>query len=245
LTGTTPVWVAVDPGARFVYVVNGGSNDISGFAINSSTGALTGFSSTFPVTATPLRATVDPSGRFLYVALGTGGTEIFKINSDGTLAVVRTVPAAPCAASNAVALDANTRFVFVADGSTGICNYAVNASSGDLTLITSTIIPAGTNPVAVATGANGKFLFAANNGSSNLSGFTINADGTLTAMSGSPFSVGSAPADVTVDPSGAFVYVANFSGNSISIFSINSSNSLSSVGTATAGTNPNSVVTTQ
>jgi len=64
-------------------------------------------------------------------------------------------------------------------------------------------------------------------------------------MSGSPFSVGSAPVDVTVDPSGTFVYVANFSGNSVSVFSINTSNSLSPVGTATAGTNPNSVVTTQ
>jgi 6-phosphogluconolactonase (cycloisomerase 2 family) len=242
-TGTTPVWVAVDPGGRFVYVVNGGSNDISGFAINTSTGALTAVSGpAIAVTATPLRATVDPSGRFLYVALGTGGTEIFKINSDGTLTVVRTVPAAPCAASDAVALDDSSRFVFVADGSTGICNYAVNASTGDLTLITLAVIPAGANPVAVATGGKGKFLFAANKGSSNLSGFLINVDGTLTAMP-SPFSVGSAPVDVTVDPSGVFVYVANSSG--ISVFSINSSNSLTSVGTATAGTNPSSVVTTQ
>jgi DNA-binding beta-propeller fold protein YncE len=64
-------------------------------------------------------------------------------------------------------------------------------------------------------------------------------------MSGSPFTVGTAPADVAVDPSGAFVYVANFGGSSLSVFSISSSNTLSSVGTATTGTSPNSVVVTQ
>lgn len=157
---------------------------------------------------------------------------------------MRVVPAAPCAASNDIAVDANTRYAFVADGATGVCNYAVNASTGDLTLISNAVIAAGSKPVAVASGAAGKFLFAANQGSNNVSGFAVGADGTLTAMSGSPFAAGTSPADVTVDPSGSFVYVANFSDNTVSIFKIGS-NTLSPGGTATAGTNPNSIVTTQ
>lgn len=242
-TGANPAWVAVDPAGRFVYVMNGGSNDISGYAITATSGALTAFSGTVPLVATPLRGTVDPGGHFLYVALGAAGTAVFKIATDGTLALTRTVAPTPCAAATDVAVDPNTKFAFIADGSTGVCNYAVNGSNGDLSLITSSVIAAGTNPVSVAVGANGKFLFAANQGSGNVSGFSINTDGTLTAMSGSPFAAGTQPQDVTVDPSGSFVYVANFGAHSISIFTISSS--LVSRGTATAGTNPNSVFTTK
>jgi 6-phosphogluconolactonase (cycloisomerase 2 family) len=96
----------------------------------------------------------------------------------------------------------------------------------------------------VASGGAGKFLFAANFGSNNVSGFLINSDGSLTAMSGSPFTAGSSPSDVTVDPSGSFVYVTNFGASAVSIFRI-SSNALTGAGSASTGTNPNSVVTTQ
>jgi len=247
--GTNPAWVAVDPGGRFVYVVNSGSNDVSGYTVNSS-GALTAFSARVTLGGTPIRASVDPGGRFLYVGLGATGTAAFKINqTDGTLTLTDTVSPAPCAASDDMALDPNSKFLFIADGASAVCAYAVNASTGDLTLIanpggSTNAFAAGANPVAVAVGANGKFLFTANRGSSNVSGFSINADGTLTAMSGSPFSSGSTPVDVTVDPSGSFVYTANFGGSTLSIFTISGS-TLKSSGTATAGTTPNSVVTTQ
>ncbi len=250
-TGTTPAWVAVDPGGRFVYVVNAGSQDISGYAVNTSTGALTAFSSTVKLAGTkPVRATVDPGGHFLYVALDTAGTSVYKIASDGTLSLTRTVAPTPCAASSDVALDPNSKFLYMADANSGVCAYAVNGSTGDLTFIPSsastTIFAAGTNPVSVAVGANGKFLFVANKGSNNLTGFSINSDGTLSAMSGSPFTTGASPVDVNVDPSGSFVYVTNFDAGTISIFTINSSGStLTGGSSATAGTNPNSVVTTK
>ena len=40
-TGTAPASLAVDPNGRFLYVVNNGSSDISVFAIDNATGALT------------------------------------------------------------------------------------------------------------------------------------------------------------------------------------------------------------
>jgi YVTN family beta-propeller protein len=134
--------------------------------------------------------------------------------------------------------------LFIADGTSAVCNYAVNASTGDLTLISSTPTSTGSKPVGIAVGGNGKFLFTANQGSNNVSGFTINADGSLTAMSGSPFTAGTTPVAVNVDPSGKFLYVANFDSSTISIFTISSS-TLGSPASVTAGTNPNSLVTTQ
>ncbi len=242
--GTSPAWVAVDPGGRFVYVVNGGSNDISLFSVNSSSGALSANGTNVSLPATPLRATIDPSGRFLYVSMSTAGTAVYLIGTDGKLtAGMRVVPATPCAASDDITVDANTRYAFVVDGVNTICAYAVNANTGDLIISNSPTTAAASKPVAVASGGAGKFLFAANNASSNMSGYVVNADGTLAVMSSSPFGAAMSPADVTVDPSGTFVYVANSGSNNVSIFKI-SSNTVSSVGTATAGTNPNSVVVT-
>ena len=47
-TGAHPFGVAVDPTGHFLYVVNKVDNSISGFALNSATGALTPMAG-FPV----------------------------------------------------------------------------------------------------------------------------------------------------------------------------------------------------
>jgi 6-phosphogluconolactonase (cycloisomerase 2 family) len=58
----------VEPTGRFAYVANQTSNNISGYAINTSNGALT------PIPGSPFAAgtgafevTVEPTGRFAYV----------------------------------------------------------------------------------------------------------------------------------------------------------------------------------
>ncbi|MGH9602483.1 MAG: hypothetical protein ACRD24_08855, partial [Terriglobales bacterium] len=60
--------------ARFVYAANSGSNNISGFVANTTTGALT------PATNSPYAAGTSPEsvgsdelGRFLYAANSGGG----------------------------------------------------------------------------------------------------------------------------------------------------------------------------
>lgn len=244
-TGASPSGIAVDPQARYVYVANNGSSDISSFTINSSTGALTPLANTTAAGGAPVNAIEDPTGHFVYVPLGAGGTGVFKINSDGSLASVDTVKPAPCAASYDVALDSNSRFAYTVDNSGSVCGYAVNASNGDLMLITTTAVPAGTKPVAVAVAGGNKYLFVANQGSNNVSAYAINSDGTLAAVSGSPFAAGNTPVALSVDPSSSFVYVANFNDSTVTLFKIGSNGALSSSGTAQAGLNPNAVVVTQ
>ena len=58
-TGLNPASVAVDPSWKFVYVANCGSNDISAYTINVTTGALT--AGTAVVAGTnPASVAVDP-----------------------------------------------------------------------------------------------------------------------------------------------------------------------------------------
>ena len=59
--------MAVHPSARFAYVANSTSDDVTTFAIDSTTGALTEVGTEVLAGTTPRSVTVDPSGRFAYV----------------------------------------------------------------------------------------------------------------------------------------------------------------------------------
>lgn len=244
-TGTSPAWVGLPADGKYLYVVNVGSHDVSAYSVNSSTGALTALTPTATLSSTPGRAAIAPSGRFLYVAMGTAGTQILSIGNTGSLMAGKTVPAAPCSDITAVVLDSNTNFVFAADSHSGVCNYAVNTSNGDLTPISMTLNPGGNKPVSITIDPAAKFLFTANNVSNDVTGFNVAADGTLTPMTGSPFAAGQAPSDVVVDPSGKYVYVTNAWAGTISLFSITSDKTLKSGGSATSGSNPQAIAVTQ
>ncbi|MGH9532925.1 MAG: lactonase family protein [Terriglobales bacterium] len=247
--GIAPFAIGVDPDGRFLYVGNNGSSNVSGFSITAATAALTPVpNATFATTANPLRLRVDPAGRFVYVATGATGTDIFPINSDGSLGTRITQGPTIGRESQDVVVEPLGQFAYVADGIDGVSAYAVNASSGALTLIQTTggadFFTVGTTPVALAASPNGDFLYVANFGSNNISGFRIGADGRLTAVTGSPFAAGTNPVSLSVDPSNSFLYVAN-QGGGISIFTIAATTgTLSSGGTATTGTTPVSVVAT-
>src|SRR5262249_8016287 len=89
--GTNPVSVTIDPSARFVYVGNGTSNNISMYTINTPTGALTSIGTV--ATGAGPSVTVDPSGRFAYSAnLRSNNISMFSINS-ATGVLTQTTPA--------------------------------------------------------------------------------------------------------------------------------------------------------
>jgi filamentous hemagglutinin family protein len=103
-SGNFPIHVDVDPTGKFVYVVNNSSNDISAYAINTGTGALTlipcvgsaGCSGNNYATGTlPYSFTIDPSGKFAYVPnQGSNDVTSYSINAEtGALVSIETVPA--------------------------------------------------------------------------------------------------------------------------------------------------------
>jgi len=88
-SGNTPFGMAIDPTGRFVYVANRNSHNVSAYAINPRTGALTAVPGQ-PFSAggnTPNSVTVDRTGRFAYTAnQGDNTISIFTIDrSTGTL----------------------------------------------------------------------------------------------------------------------------------------------------------------
>jgi Lactonase, 7-bladed beta-propeller len=73
--------VAAPLHAQFVYVANFNSNNVSGYTIDPSTGALTAIvGSPFPAGVPPHSVAVDPSGKFAYVANEGGNVSGYTID---------------------------------------------------------------------------------------------------------------------------------------------------------------------
>ena len=94
-TGATLAWdedssnvngfaVTVDGTGKTLYVTNVGSNNVSAYSIDSSTGATTGLDkSPFAAGTRPVFATLDPAGKFLYVCnQSSKNITKFQINPD-------------------------------------------------------------------------------------------------------------------------------------------------------------------
>jgi 6-phosphogluconolactonase len=63
--------VTVDPAGKVAYVTNFGSNDVSMYTIDATTGALT-FTGSIAAGTKPFSAALDPAGKFAYVVNSTG-----------------------------------------------------------------------------------------------------------------------------------------------------------------------------
>jgi DNA-binding beta-propeller fold protein YncE len=247
---TPPISVGIT--ANFAYSLEQGFpnqnlvGDVVPYAIlNGTLNPITG--TQVLVGLNPHTLKIDPSGKFLYVAGDASGTWIFSITQPGnilpgTLVKVGQVATTTNTLSEDVAIDPNTKFAYVANGSTGVETYSIDVN-GNLTRV-GNVVAAGTTPIRLAVTPNGKFLYVVNQSSNNISEYSISA-GALTSIG--TVGTGAGPNSIAIDPSSAFVYVTNFTDGTLSTYSINSTTGvLTGTGTLnTGGAGPSSVVVTQ
>jgi DNA-binding beta-propeller fold protein YncE len=186
---------------RFVYIANRGSNNLSAYTVDATTGGLAAIAgSPFATGYLPVAIAVDPTGTYAYVANQADATiSAFAIDrSSGALNAISGSPFPTGSAPSSVAIDPSSSFVYVTGG---------NAVTVD---------PLDSN------------VYVGNQGDDTVSEFTINSSngvltGALTAVSGSPYTTGSGPNSVAVDPLDKFVHVANSSSGTVSAFTITES----------------------
>jgi 6-phosphogluconolactonase (cycloisomerase 2 family) len=200
--------------AQFAYVANFNSNNVSGYTIDPSTGALTAIAgSPFAAGSFPRWVAVDPSGKFAYVVNeGDKNVSGYTIDpSTGALTAIAGSPFTTGGDPRSMAVDPSGKFAYVADFTGNVLGYTINPSTGALTAIAGSPFTggqAGLNSVAVD--PSGRFAYVVNEDVNNVLGYTINpSTGALTAIAGSPFAAGIGAISVAVDPSGMFAYVAN------------------------------------
>jgi 6-phosphogluconolactonase (cycloisomerase 2 family) len=232
-TGTNPMDIALrgpvgngDFGA--IYVLNRGSNSISGFRVTDTAGHLAELpGSPFATQTNPQALVVTSFGtsstnitNFVYVANGTLGTiSGFKINADGSLTELAGSPFAAGTNISALAPRFGGGFLLASDtGANKVLGFKFQ-DTGALTAFTGTGIAAGTQPGRIVFGFN-DFVYVVNQGSNNVSGYKFDfATTSLTAIAGSPFSAGSNPVTLGFTRSSQ-LYVANQGSSDVSAFTM-------------------------
>ena len=165
--GVGPYSVAVDPSGKFAYVANSDSDNVSGYTINPTTGALTAMAGPpFPAGDEPRSVAVDPSGKFAYVA-NFRDKNVSGYQIDPTTGALKEIPDDPLTeipdgspfpargvGPNSVAVDPSGKFAYVANseksdsGKYSVSGYMINPTTGALTHIGS--VEAGKAPLSVA-----------------------------------------------------------------------------------------------
>jgi 6-phosphogluconolactonase (cycloisomerase 2 family) len=233
--GTQPVSVTEHRG--LVYVLNAGSDSISGFVLSrhgrlqplaGSTRSLSGAGTG------PAQISFSPDGDVLVVTeKSTNKIVTFAVDRQGRPGQ-----------ANVQDSNGQTPFgfafgkrdqVFVSEAFGGAENASATSSyevgrNGVLTTISRSV---GTNQTAncwVIVTPNGRFAYVTNTGSGSISGYSIGFDGTLelldadgrTAVTGD----GSAPIDLALTDNGRFLYSLNSGANTIGAFRVRADGSL-------------------
>jgi 6-phosphogluconolactonase len=178
--------------------------------ISGATGAITLGAETPQVQdTTPTGIALLPSKKFLYAVNSFANTiSIFKVASDGTLALSGTPTPAGGSSPNAAVIDPSGKYLLVTNnlGNT-VSVFSVDAGTGALAQVGSPV-PANQNPAEILITPSGKFVYVTNPGIGMVTAFTFST-GVLTQLPSSPVPSGAGAFGLAVDGSERFLYVAN------------------------------------
>jgi 6-phosphogluconolactonase len=230
---------------RFAYVVNRGSNNVSAYSVEASTGALTAIAgSPFAVGTLPVAIAVDQTGHFAYVANQTDSTlSAFAIDrSSGALTPVSGSPFATGTSPTSVAIDPSSSLIYVTNGSANtLSGYVITVGSGALTAVSGSPFPTGASPSSVVVPPGESVVFVANQSDGTVSVFGFLGEGGLTPNTVPPLASGTGPDSLAIDVSD-HLYVVNTTSDTLSAFGeIFTNEPNASTGSYATGTKPSSV----
>jgi YVTN family beta-propeller protein len=193
--------------------------------ISGATGAITLGAETPQVQdTTPTGIALVPSKKFLYAVNSFANTiSIFKVASDGTLALSGTPTPAGGSSPNAAVIDPSGKYLLVTNNlSNTVSVFSIDAGTGALSQVGSPV-PANFHPAEILITPSGKFVYVTNPDIGMVTAFTFST-GVLTQLPSSPVSSGAGAFGLAVDGSERFLYVANPSASNPTPFSSTTGN---------------------
>lgn len=215
--------------AKFLYSSNFGGNQVLGYLVDASTGALTPTTQgSAPTHTGPTRVAADSTGSHLYVINQTSkDLSAYSISrSDGSLAAVPGSPFALGQTPTNVAVAPAGNFVYVSTltsvstPTSFVYAFAVQ-SNGSLTAVPGSPFATVNWAQALTVDPQGKFLYVSSSpetsttSTSQIDAFAISSDGALTPAPGAPFTEPNSPYcangawDMAIHPSGNFLLLPN------------------------------------
>jgi sugar lactone lactonase YvrE len=228
---------------NFLYAGNSGSNNVSAFSVNPTTGVLTPVpDSPFATGGSadslgiPLATTPDDSFLIAANALSLNIT-VYSIAANGALSPVpgSPFPAGPGGFPDGIKVTADGKFLAVArpNAPNVVSMFSISATGG-LTPVPGSPFPAGGTGVATGVdcncNSNHLFVGEANPGSTIVSVQAIALNGALSPIPGSPFiGPGSNSNVVLLSPDDSKLFVSNQNSNTVTAFSVAASGALTLV----------------
>ena len=213
-----------------LFVTTQGDSLISGFAIDLSSGKLSGNGAGVATGSIPSAMILAPSGSAMFVTNSAANSiSAYTVKSDGTLTAASGTQATGTTPVG-MAMDAAGHFLFVANQGqqSDPTSGTISVFSVQDTTLTSVpgspfptavpLSPSGTGPAALAVTPDGKFLYVANQFDNTVTEFSVDASGVLTRHPAIP--VGTAPSAAAITPDGGFLYVANSGSSNVSAFAV-------------------------
>jgi 6-phosphogluconolactonase len=219
--------MAISPDGQWLIALDGTTQVLDVFQINTVTGALT--SSTMTPTAayaikfgvwSPTTVRMSPNGLWIFAALGTGGDAVFSFNTSTGSAVLSTMLNAPTTTTSdfGLTVDPKSAYLYIARSGTqgGVAVYSIG-SNGVLVPVNGSPFAAGTGTYDVVLDSTGTYVYAANRSDGTISGYTI-VPGTTTAglkltpLSGSPYASGGGVQSLGFDTTGKYLLAAAIAG---------------------------------
>jgi 6-phosphogluconolactonase (cycloisomerase 2 family) len=216
---------------RFAYAADFGTNEISAFSIDASSGSLLPINfngGTNQIYTSARDVLVSHDGGFLYASsYYNNAIRILSLAGNGAPAPDTGVsPNTPGHNDGTgpyfMALDWSGTHLYCPNrDSNTISSFSVNPD-GTLSILGANDVPAGNTPLEVVVHPSGQFVYAVNQISGDVSGYSVNADGTLAPLGNSPYALnpGSQPWGVAMDPAGSFLYVSDTAKNAIVVMAI-------------------------
>lgn len=223
------VSLAVSPDGNWLIALDGQSQQLDIFQINTSSGGLTSVvANQVPKYSIqsgvwqPTSVRLSPNGNFIFAALGTAGDVVFTFNtSNGDAVMAQSLSTGNAQTADlGLAIDPNSAYLYIARSgvSGGLAVYSIG-SGGLLNAIKGSPFAAGSGTYSVVLDSTGTYAYAANRTDNTISGFTIapvtaTTAPSLTPLSGSPYASGSGVQSLGIDSTGKYLLAASPGGKS-------------------------------
>jgi 6-phosphogluconolactonase (cycloisomerase 2 family) len=231
--GDRPISVTIHGG--LVYVLNDGSDALSGLVINRDGDLKPLTRSTIGLSGAgidPAQVEFTPSGSQVVVTeKNTNQIDVYRVHANGRLSGPN-VQASEGETPFGFAFDPSGRLIVSeafggAPGASAVSSYAVVAD-GTLQTISASVPDGQAAACWTVVTPDGRFAYVTNTGSDNVSGYAVGSDGALSLLGTGPFPAGDAPSDAGI-ADGAFLYTRNGNSADISAFVIAADGSLGAI----------------
>jgi 6-phosphogluconolactonase len=209
----------------YLYVANAGSDTVSGYYVDTSSGSLGPLSpATMSTGRRPASIAVDSTLGIIYIANNGGSNDISAFWVDGGTGTLTPVAGSPFPAGAnpiSLALGATGRFLYTANPDAtnpSISGFSIDPASGALSPLSGSPFPLAVSHY-IAADQTGAYLYVTRGAS--IVGYGIyEPTGALTALAGFPVSAGANAYSITIDPTNQFLYVTNDGAANVSGFTL-------------------------